>query len=74
MLASPVVDRDLLRRKLMGQVSEYRDLGRVMVQMTGFRNVIVHEYAQVDADAVIRILQGHLEDFRRFEAEALRWL
>jgi uncharacterized protein YutE (UPF0331/DUF86 family) len=50
------------------------DLGRVMVQMTGFRNVIVHEYAQVDADTVIRVLGAHLEDFRRFEAEALRWL
>ena len=142
MLASPVVDRDLLRRKLtelaeyVSQVSEYReltgeryradwktqrivertlqmaietcvdvaghviadrglrapstyaetfeilvqaqlmsaDLGRAMVQMTGFRNVIVHEYAQIDVDTVIRILQEHLEDFRRFEAEALRWL
>jgi uncharacterized protein YutE (UPF0331/DUF86 family) len=47
------------------------DLGRVMVQMTGFRNVIVHEDAQVDADTVSR-LQRHLEDFRRFEAEGLR--
>ena len=142
MLASPVVDRDLLRRKLaelaeyVSQVSEYRDLtveryraewktqrivertlqmaietcldiashvladrelgapstyaetfeilvgagllspglGRVMVDMTGFRNVIVHEYARIDADTVIRILREHLEDFRRFEAEALRWL
>jgi uncharacterized protein YutE (UPF0331/DUF86 family) len=141
MLASPVVDRDLLRRKLaelaeyVSQVSEYRDLtveryraewktqrivertlqmaietcldiashvladrelgapsayaeifeilveaglmspglGRVMVDMTGFRNVIIHEYARIDADTVIRILREHLEDFRRFEAEALRW-
>ena len=139
MLASPVVDRDLLRRKLaelaeyVSQVSEYRDLtveryraewktqrivertlqmaietcldiashvladrklgapstygetfvilmeaglmsrglGRVMVEMTGFRNVIVHEYARIDADTVVRILREHLEDFRRFEAEAL---
>lgn len=49
-------------------------LGRVMVEMTGFRNVIVHEYARIDADTVIRILRGHLEDFHRFETEALRWL
>jgi uncharacterized protein YutE (UPF0331/DUF86 family) len=142
MLVSPVVDGDLLRRKLtelaeyVTQVSEYRDLtveryradwktqrivertlqiaieacldiashvladrrlrapstygetfeilvegglmspglGQVMVEMTGFRNVIVHEYARVDAEAVVRILRAHLEDFRRFEAEALRWL
>ena len=50
------------------------DLGRVMVEMTGFRNVVVHEYARIDAEVVIRILRKHLEDFRRFEAEALRWL
>ena len=49
-------------------------LGRVMVDMTGFRNVIVRDYAKVDADTVIRILREHLEDFRRFEAEALHWL
>ena len=50
------------------------DLGRVMVEMTGFRNVIVHEYARIDADTVIRILRTHLNDFARFETEALRWL
>jgi uncharacterized protein YutE (UPF0331/DUF86 family) len=50
------------------------DLGRVMVEMTGFRNVIIHEYTRIDAEVVIRVLRKHLEDFRRFEAEALRWL
>ena len=50
------------------------DLGRVMVEMTGFRDVIVHEYARIDADTVIRILREHLADFGRFEIEALRWL
>jgi uncharacterized protein YutE (UPF0331/DUF86 family) len=50
------------------------DLARVMIDMTGFRNVIVHEYARIDAGAVVRILREHLEDFRRFETEALRWL
>ena len=50
------------------------DLGRVMVEMTGFRNGVVHEYARIDAGVVVRILQKNLEDFRRFETEALRWL
>ena len=142
MPALPVVDGDLLRRKLaelaeyVAQVSEYRDitleryraewktqrivertlqmaieacvdiashvltdralrapstyaetfeilvqaglmspgLGHVMVEMTGFRNVVVHEYTRVDAEVVIRVLRERLEDFRRFETEALRWL
>ena len=50
------------------------DLGEAMVKMTGFRNVIVHEYAGIDADVVVRILHERLGDFRRFEAEALRWV
>ena len=50
------------------------DLGRVMVEMTGFRNVLVHEYTRVDAQVVVRILGERLRDFSRFEAEALGWL
>lgn len=50
------------------------DVGRVMVDMAGFRNVIVHEYARIDADLVIQVLRERLGDFRRFEAEALGWL
>jgi uncharacterized protein YutE (UPF0331/DUF86 family) len=49
-------------------------LGRVMIEMTGFRNIVVHEYTRIDAEVVIRILRKNLDDFRRFEAEALRWL
>jgi uncharacterized protein YutE (UPF0331/DUF86 family) len=50
------------------------DLARVMIEMTGFRNIVVHEYARIDADVVIRILRSGLGDLRRFEAEALRWV
>ena len=49
-------------------------LARVMVDMTGFRNIVVHEYARIDPNVVIRILQTGLEDLRRFETEALGWL
>ena len=78
-----MVDRDLLRRKLaelseyVTQVSEYRDLtvGRYRAEWkTGFRNVVVHEYTRIDVEVVIRILRERLEDFRRFETEALGWL
>lgn len=47
-------------------------LGRVMVEMTGFRNIGAHEYARIDAEVVVRILRDHLDDFGRFEAEVLR--
>jgi uncharacterized protein YutE (UPF0331/DUF86 family) len=50
------------------------DLGRLMVEMTGFRNVVVHEYTRIDAEFVVRLLRDQLEDFGLFETEALRWL
>lgn len=34
--------------------------------MAGFRNILVHEYADVDLREVYRILQERLEDFREF--------
>ena len=49
------------------------DLGEAMVKMTGFRNVVVHDYAGIDVEVVLRVLRERLDDFRRFETEALRW-
>jgi uncharacterized protein YutE (UPF0331/DUF86 family) len=50
-----------------------RDLSVVMARMAGFRNVLVHEYANVDAEVVVRVLREHLSDFERFKAAALGW-
>jgi uncharacterized protein YutE (UPF0331/DUF86 family) len=33
-----------------------------MVRIVGFRNVIVHEYARVDAEIVVRVLRLQLDD------------
>ena len=49
-------------------------LGRVMVEMTGFRNIVVQKYTRIDPDIVVRILRERLDHFGRFETEALRWL
>jgi uncharacterized protein YutE (UPF0331/DUF86 family) len=42
------------------------DLGEAM-------DVIVHDYAGIDVEVVIRVLRERLDDFRRFETDALRW-
>ncbi len=44
-----------------------------MVRMAGFRNVLVHEYARVDAEIVVGILADRLDDLARFRASALAW-
>jgi uncharacterized protein YutE (UPF0331/DUF86 family) len=50
------------------------DLVDVMIRMAGFRNVLVHEYATVDANIVVRILREHLGDFSRFGDAARAWV
>lgn len=45
-----------------------------MVGMAGFRNVVVHDYAAVDAGIVVRILRERLPDLGRFQAAARAWV
>ncbi|MBU2573713.1 MAG: DUF86 domain-containing protein [Elusimicrobia bacterium] len=34
--------------------------------MAGFRNILVHEYVEVDLKMVYQVLQSRLDDFRKF--------
>jgi uncharacterized protein YutE (UPF0331/DUF86 family) len=45
------------------------DLTKTMVQMAKFRNILVHQYAEVDGEIVVAILQSRLNDFVRFREE-----
>ncbi len=42
------------------------DLGRTLVQMAGYRNRLVHMYAQVAEEELYDIITVHLGDIRRF--------
>lgn len=44
-----------------------KDLFSVMEKMAKFRNIVVHQYEEVDAEIVIIILRKHLDDFMRFK-------
>ncbi len=45
-----------------------------MIRMSGFRNLIVHEYARIDPAMVLRTLREHLGDFTRFKTAVLGWI
>lgn len=45
-----------------------------MVRMAGFRNVLVHEYARIDPDIVVRILRERLGDLAWFGSAARGWV
>jgi uncharacterized protein YutE (UPF0331/DUF86 family) len=46
----------------------------IMERMAKFRNVVVHQYEQVDADIVVLILKKHLQDFERYRDAVLEYL
>ena len=43
-----------------------RPLSKRLVSMAGFRNVLVHEYLEIDRRRVYRALGADLRDFERF--------
>ena len=45
-----------------------------LVRMAKFRNVVVHQYDEVDAEVVIAILQKHLDTFREYRVQILQFL
>jgi uncharacterized protein YutE (UPF0331/DUF86 family) len=45
-----------------------------MRRMVGFRNIVVHEYAAVDAEHVVRILRERLDDLTAFATTARDWV
>jgi len=64
----------------LGRVEEYRDIARLLAQggiipsrfrktleeMIGLRNLIIHEYLEIDYEQIYRIIQENLEDLTAF--------
>lgn len=50
------------------------DLCGIMEKMANFGNIVVHQYEAVDAEIVLAILKGHLNDFERYRETILAYL
>ncbi len=51
-----------------------KDLREQWFRMIGFRNILVHDYLDVDRARVYEVLQHHLEDFERLREVFSRFL
>jgi uncharacterized protein YutE (UPF0331/DUF86 family) len=49
------------------------DLAQTMISIAGFRNILVHDYTEVDPDQVYQYL-SRLDDFASFARHAITWL
>lgn len=58
-------NRDIFRVPAEEQILP-QNLLSDLLQMAGFRNLVVHDYARIDTALVYGILQRHLTDFERF--------
>ncbi len=56
--------KGVLQKELVGRFA----------RIGGFRNILVHEYMEIDRRKVYERIQKGLGDFREFAAQILRWL
>ena len=61
------VSRDIPQRMMEGGLIE-PDLAAVWKEMVGFRNLLVHDYAELDRKKVWHVLQDELEDIAKLRA------
>ncbi len=72
-LGLPAEEEDLFRKLLKADVVSEK-MGDKLREMRGFRNILVHEYAQVDDKLVYEAVKTKLEDFSLFRREILAYL
>ena len=72
-LGLPAEEEDLFRKLLKAGVIS-KEMGEKLREMRGFRNILVHEYAQVDNRLVYDAVKTRLEDFTIFRREVLVYL
>ncbi len=72
-LGLPAEEEDLFRKLVKAGVIT-KDMGGRLREMRGFRNILVHEYAQVDDKLVYEAVKTKLEDFGLFRQEVLAYL
>lgn len=51
-----------------------KELAKKLVPMAKMRNILVHQYLEIDPAIVYDVLQNHLDDFTEFTREILKYL
>ena len=67
-------DEDDMFNKLKGKKIISTSMQNTLKKMKGFRNILVHRYAEVDDELVFEFLKNDLKDFELFKKEILTFL
>ncbi|MFW6282523.1 MAG: type VII toxin-antitoxin system HepT family RNase toxin [Minisyncoccales bacterium] len=72
-LGLPSEEEDLIERIYRKKIIS-KDLKKIILEMKGFRNIIVHKYGEVDDELVFEILSEKISDFDKFRKEIIEYL
>jgi len=72
-LGLPAEEDDLFRKLVEAGIMT-KEMGETLREIKGFRNILVHQYAQVDDRIVYEAVNTKLGDFALFKQEALAYL
>jgi uncharacterized protein YutE (UPF0331/DUF86 family) len=72
-LGIPVDEVDVFEKLKMAGILSV-DMQAKLKKMRGLRNVLVHEYTDVDDRLVLEVIVKHLDDFKGFMAEVTKAL
>jgi len=72
-LGLPAEEDDLFRKLVEAGIIT-KEMGETLREIKGFRNILVHQYAQVDDRIVYEAVNTKLGDFALFRQEALAYL
>ncbi len=72
-LGTPSDEEDLFQKLNKKKIISNK-MVKTLKRMKGFRNVLVHRYAEVDDELVFRYLKNNMEDFRNFKKDVLDFL
>ncbi len=70
-LGLPSEENDLFEKLFKAKIISSR-LSKLLKEMRGFRNILVHEYAEIDDELVFDMATKRLTDFELFKKEILR--
>ena len=70
-LGLPCDEEDMFK-KLEKKKIITKKMGKILINMKGFRNILVHKYGSVNDELVFEMLSERLEDFEIFKEEILK--
>ncbi len=72
-LGLPSDEKEVIE-KLKNKKVISKELRKILIDMKGFKNILVHKYGTVDDELVFENLSENLEDFDKFKKEILNYL